>query len=106
MKRIIVNAAIAACCAAAVLAPGIGTAKPATPKAHAANTVPNVVGKYLPAAKRRIRAAGLRPKAVGGGIFGIVVESNWVVCGQTPSPGSSASSGRTVKLYVSRPGNC
>ena len=31
-------------------------------------------------------------KIVGGGLLGVVVKSNWQVCGQTPAPGQAVSS--------------
>ena len=40
---------------------------------------------------------------IGGGMFGIVVRSNWVVCETSPEPGVTAQG---VKLIVDRPGSC
>jgi hypothetical protein len=40
---------------------------------------------------------------IGGGLFGVVVLSNWIVCETNPAPGATAQS---VKLIVDRPGNC
>jgi hypothetical protein len=107
MKRLSLAAALVACLAAALVGPTFGTASMSSgsktgPVAHAANTVPRVVHKRLDAAKARIRGAGLRPKAIGGGIFGIVVEHNWVVCGQSPRAGAHRARGSVVKLYVAR----
>jgi hypothetical protein len=61
--------------------------------------VPDVTGQRLDVAEDALDAAGLRYGTVGGGIFGIVVRSNWVVCRQLPAPRRVATS---VTLYVAR----
>jgi beta-lactam-binding protein with PASTA domain len=106
VKRLAALAIAVTSLVTALAIPSAGVARPAAPHAHAANTVPNVTGLSLPAAEARVRRAGLRPKDVGGGIFGIIIKSDWDVCGQSPGPGSHVGSGHTVKLFVSRPGNC
>jgi hypothetical protein len=74
---------------------GAATASAApTPVAHAAG-VPNVRCYRLDRAKDRLRAAGYNVRVRGGGLFGIQVESNWVVVTQS-------TSGRTVTVYVDR----
>lgn len=65
-----------------------------------AHRVPALVGERLDVAEDTLDAVGLRYQAVGGGVFGIVVRSNWVVCRQTPEPGRVATS---VTLEVCRP---
>jgi beta-lactam-binding protein with PASTA domain len=68
-----------------------GTAEP--------KVVPDVRGKRLDVAERRLDGVGLEYERVGGGAFGVVVRSNWNVCDQTPKPGAQAS---RVTLVVDR----
>jgi hypothetical protein len=79
--------------AAATASPSDGTAAGAV--AHAARKAPNVRCYRLDRAKDKLRAAGYRVRVRGGGLFGVVVESNWVVVSQ-------AQSGSTVTVYVDR----
>lgn len=55
-----------------------------------APVMPDVVGKALDVAKSDIKHAGFKGQVevLGGGLFGIVDEGNWLVCGQVPSAGS------------------
>jgi beta-lactam-binding protein with PASTA domain len=62
-------------------------------------TVPDLRGKRLDVAERRLDSLGLEYERVGGGTFGIVVRSNWRVCDQQPRPGARASE---VTLVVDR----
>jgi beta-lactam-binding protein with PASTA domain len=62
--------------------------------------VPDVVGERLDVAKSRMDDAGYGTEEIGGGTFGIVVESNWTVCETDPTAG--ASGGGDVKLIVDR----
>ena len=50
---------------------------------------PDVVGQRLDIAKDDLRAAGYRPRVSGGGILGVVVDQNWVVCDQQPPDGDA-----------------
>ncbi|GAA1439337.1 hypothetical protein GCM10009641_46820 [Mycobacterium cookii] len=52
-------------------------------------SMPDVVGKSLDVAKSDVERAGFDDdvEVVGGGMFGIVVESNWSVCSQEPASG-------------------
>lgn len=77
--------------AAVVLLSGCGNTQP-----HA---VPRVVGESLDVAENRLDAAGLRYSTTGGGDFGIVIRSNWVVCRQRPAAKHKATS---VLLHVAR----
>jgi beta-lactam-binding protein with PASTA domain len=61
--------------------------------------VPDVRGERLDVAERHLEDAGLDAEPIGGGTFGIVVRSNWVVCDQEPEPGEEAS---RVRLIVDR----
>lgn len=60
----------------------------------AAPVMPDVVGKQLDVALSDIKRAGLddEPEILGGGMFGIVDESNWQVCEQIPAPGENTES--------------
>lgn len=51
--------------------------------------MPDLVGKTLDVAKSDVEQAGFEDEVevVGGGMFGIVVESNWTVCSQDPASG-------------------
>lgn len=64
-----------------------------------AAAVPDVKGERLDAAESNLDASGLRYHVVGGGAFGIVVRSHWLVCRQSPRPPATAVS---VTLYVER----
>lgn len=61
--------------------------------------MPDVVGARLDVAKSDLAVAGVDEdniEVVGGGMFGVVVESNWTVCEQSPSAGEPASDVRVV----------
>lgn len=62
--------------------------------------VPDVVGDRLDVAKSEMSDAGYATEELGGGTFGIVVESNWTVCETDPPAGSTGSG--SVKLIVDR----
>ncbi len=51
--------------------------------------MPDVAGKKLDVALSDIERAGFEDDVdvVGGGVFGVIDESNWEVCEQTPAPG-------------------
>lgn len=60
-------------------------------EAEAAPKMPDVIGSRLDVAKNDIERAGFDEKVevLGGGAFGIVDESNWVVCEQLPAKGEA-----------------
>lgn len=64
-----------------------------------AHRVPRVVGADLDKAESTLDRAGLDHDTEGGGLFGIVERSNWVVCEQRPAAGAKATS---VTLIVER----
>jgi PASTA domain len=64
-----------------------------------ANRVPDVEGKRLDVAQEVLDDAGLGYEVIGGGVFGVVVRSNWEVCEQRPGAGRRAKS---VDLIVAR----
>ena len=49
--------------------------------------MPDVTGKKLDVAKSAIKDAGFEDevKVDGGGVFGVIKESNWEVCDQSPA---------------------
>lgn len=65
------------------------------------NTVmPDVTGKKLDVAKSAIKDAGFQDevKVDGGGVFGVVKESNWEVCNQSPAAGQAVSGAPRLKI--------
>lgn len=64
--------------------------------------MPNVTGERLDVAKSDIEHAGFKNDVdvVGGGTFGVLVESNWVVCEQSPAAGTNLAG--TPRLVVDR----
>jgi hypothetical protein len=61
--------------------------------------VPNVRGERLDLAEERLEARGLQWEEFGGGVFGVIVRSNWYVREQIPAPGKKATK---VRLIVER----
>lgn len=55
--------------------------------------MPDVTGKKLDVAKGDIKAAGFddKVKVDGGGLLGVVMESNWTVCDQSPAAGKAVT---------------
>jgi beta-lactam-binding protein with PASTA domain len=76
------------------------TTRPAT---VAGVAVPDVVGLRLDVARERLEGDGFAVKRSGGGLFGVVVESNWQVERETPPAGTRLARGTTVELLVDRP---
>jgi beta-lactam-binding protein with PASTA domain len=65
--------------------------------------VPDVVGLRLDVARDRIEDDGFAVERSGGGLFGVVVESNWQVESQSPPAGTQLVRGAAVELLVDRP---
>jgi hypothetical protein len=65
-------------------------------------TMPAVRGEKLDAAKSDIKGAGYKKDVdvQGGGLLGVVIESNWEVCDQSPAAGESLTT--TPRLEVAR----
>jgi hypothetical protein len=74
-----------------------------TEEAEQNAVVPDVTGKRLDLAESKLDELGIGHKEIGGGTFGVVVASNWIVCDQDPKSGGSSNS---VKLVVARRGEC
>jgi hypothetical protein len=64
------------------------------------SAVPALVGQPLDVALDKLESAGLKGDVHGGGLFGIVDESDWKVVHQDPSPGARLGPGDTVRLDV------
>jgi serine/threonine protein kinase len=61
-------------------------------------TVPSLIGQPLDVAENRLDDLGLRHSEEGGGIFGVIIPSDWKVCGMDPGAGSVVPPGSTVRL--------
>ena len=64
--------------------------------------VPPLVGERLDVAKDRLNRAGFDPDVEGGGIFGIIDDSNWEVVTQDPGPGVMLEQGSSVHIRVEK----
>jgi hypothetical protein len=64
--------------------------------------VPNVHCRRLDVAEDIMHGHHLRTREVGGGVFGIVVKSNWFVTRQRPVAGARVARRTRVSLYVAR----
>jgi hypothetical protein len=64
--------------------------------------VPALVGQPLDVALDRLQRARFRADVKGGGLFGIVQESNWDVVEQSPRSGTLLEQGSQVKVRVQR----
>jgi hypothetical protein len=62
--------------------------------------MPDVTGKKLDDAKSAIKDAGFDDeiKVDGGGLFGVVVASNWEVCRQNPAAGTTVAGKPTLTV--------
>lgn len=62
------------------------------------SVMPDVTGKQLDIAKSDIERAGHggEVEIVGGGLFGVVDDSNWIVCEQSPVAGADIANPRLV----------
>jgi serine/threonine protein kinase len=69
-------------------------------------TVPSLVGQHLDVAEQRLSDLGLRSTEVGGGLFGVLVPSDWEVCQTSPAADATVRRGSTVQLLIDRPGSC
>jgi hypothetical protein len=62
--------------------------------------MPDVTGKKLDVAKRAIEDAGFDDdvEVEGGGIFGVLKDSNWTVCSQTPAASKGIAAAPTLSV--------
>jgi hypothetical protein len=63
-------------------------------------SVPDLANVRLDVAKSQIQAQGWHAKVKGGGLFGVVVDSNWTVVAQEPKPGTLLQRGGTITVDV------
>lgn len=60
-------------------------ATPAPSEAGGSRVVPtDLIGERLDVAENELNGDNVAYKVIGGGLFGIVVKSNWIVCQTTP----------------------
>jgi hypothetical protein len=64
--------------------------------------VPALVGERLDVAKDRLDRSGFDPDVEGGGVFGIIKDSNWEVVTQDPGPGVMLEQGSSVHIRVQK----
>jgi serine/threonine protein kinase len=69
-------------------------------------TVPSLVGQPLDVAEQRLDDLGLQSSEEGGGIFGVLIPSDWDVCSTSPPADSTVRPGATVQLLIDRPDAC
>jgi hypothetical protein len=64
--------------------------------------MPDLTAKRLDIALSDLELAGYgdEPEVLGGGVFGVIDQSNWTVCDQTPAPGETVTT--TPRLTVDR----
>ena len=67
--------------------------------------MPSLAGQPLDVAEQRLNDLGLDPSEEGGGLFGVLVPSDWTVCDTSPASGSVVRPS-TVHLLIDRPGAC
>lgn len=67
---------------------------------QAGTAVPALRGVRLDHALDSLSSVGLKADVQGGGLFGVVDESSWVVSGQNPSAGARLRPGDTVTLQI------
>jgi serine/threonine protein kinase len=61
-------------------------------------TVPSLTGQRLDVVEQRLDDLGLDYTEEGGGLFGVIIPSDWNVCSTSPAEGSVVSPGSTVRL--------
>ena len=64
--------------------------------------VPDVVGQPLDIAKRQLALRRFEVDVDGGGLLGVLDESNWRVTEQAPEPGTYLEQGSSVRLKIER----
>jgi Protein kinase domain/PASTA domain len=92
--------------AAAIEVPRLSDGGGNPPAKPAGIEVPSLAGEPLNLAQRRLEELGLRSSEVGGGLFGVLIPSEWDVCETSPPAGTDVRRGSTVELLVDRPDVC
>jgi hypothetical protein len=86
------------------LSDGGGSSAKSSPER--AVSVPDLAGIPLDQAEARLDDLGLGHSESGGGLFGVIVPSDWNVCDTAPPAGATVRRGSTVELSIDRPGIC
>lgn len=83
-----------------VLMVGLGSCGGGETSAAAPTLMPDVVGQQLDAALSEIEGAGIEEEVevLGGGTFGVLDESNWTVCEQSPAAGAAVDGAPQVTV--------
>jgi hypothetical protein len=68
--------------------------------------VPSLAGLPLDVAEQRLDDLGLQSSENGGGLFGVILPSDWDVCQTSPPAGANVRRGSTVELLIDRPDIC
>jgi hypothetical protein len=66
--------------------------------------MPDVVGESLDVADQQLDERGIPYDTEGGGLFGVIDDSNWEVCDTYPDAGEPVRD--SALLAVDRPGEC
>jgi PASTA domain len=64
--------------------------------------VPPLIGLRLDEATTALDEAGLAREVDGGGLFGVLDDTQWFVCDTSPTAGSAVDAGSVVVVYVDR----
>jgi hypothetical protein len=64
--------------------------------------VPSLVGMRLDDASAALATANLAREIDGGGLFGVVDDTAWMVCDTTPEAGTEVAPGEVVVVHVDR----
>jgi serine/threonine protein kinase len=91
--------------AALIAVPKLTDSDSAAPKPSGI-TVPSLVGQPLDVAEQRLDDLGLNSTEEGGGIFGVLIASDWEVCATSPAADTTVRPGSTVRLLIDRPDVC
>jgi hypothetical protein len=82
-------------------APALVKTTPGTPPTVITKvSVPDFSNVRLDVAKSQIGAQGWHVKTKGGGLLGVIVDSNWTVVAQDPKPGTLLQRGGTITVDV------
>jgi hypothetical protein len=71
-------------------------------RANQPQTVPDESDQRLDVAEEELEAHNWHFKVVGGGLFGVVVKSDWTVCETRPAAAASVPADTTIRLIIAR----
>ena len=80
----------------------VATTLPAGATVITLTAVPSLVGERLDTAKQRLKESRFDVDVNGGGLFGVLQDSNWEVVAQDPPAGTSLRQGSTVHVDIER----